>query len=480
MSSGEGNISLTGIGGSGAGVWIGQESLLSTTSGDVWIDGESASYDGILVNVGGVTTTTGSIAMLGVGAANGVNLASGSLATSGGAVSLSGFGGAGAGIRLTNAASIDAAAGEVDLSASNDGSSDALVLQGAVASTTGVNLRPYDVEDTILLGAGNGFSLTAAELALVNTPVLVIGSAGHAGQIRVIEALERDGDLTLQNEGGTGGISIEAAIALGQNTLALASGGDITQTAAGAITAHSLLAIAAGDVSLTAAPNNLAADSLAGSAGGDFAFQDIDDLAIGEVASVGFEPADAVGFTGLSATGIEAGGSVFVGTSSGNLTLGADVSGSSIDLVAAETFHNPAGHLLNASEGWRVWARTWEGEERGGLEGDGPFDIFGCAFGQECAGVGSGNQFIYQEQRLLQVPIAPETVIEWVDEDEIAQGGGSHDLLLAAMCPVGDLQDDLLRNEATSDDLGKEWLKSRHRMRLSNCIDSRSAPGCRF
>ena len=273
-------------------------------------------------------------------------------------------------------------------------------VAGAIASTAGVNLRPVNDADTILLGAGNGFSLASAELAMIDAPLLVIGSAQHAGAIRVTAAVDWDGDLTLQNEGGAGGIDLQAAIDVGDNILTLASGGDIGQASAGAITAHSLLAIADGDVSLTAAQNNVASSSVAGSAGGDFAYEDVDELAIGEVSSFGFSRIDNAGLVALSASGIAAEGNVLVATASGNLILGADVSGTRIDLVAADLFLNPASASLTASEGWRIFARTPDGEERGGLQGDGQFDVFGCTFGQEnCLGIGDGNQFIYQEQR---------------------------------------------------------------------------------
>ena len=156
----------------------------------------------------------------------------------------------------------------------------------------------------------------------------------------------------------------------------------------------------------------------------------------------------------------------------------ADVSGSSIDLVAADLFLNPVGASLTASDGWRIFARTPDGEERGGLQGDGEFDVFGCTFGQEnCLGIGEGNQFIYQEQRFRQLPAAPETVTEWLDEDE--REASVVELLQAAICPIPDPTDPLQAG-ASRDELGQEWLKSRHRLRLNNCIDNNNAPGCRF
>ncbi len=500
---GEGNITLSGSGGIGAGTWIGQESSVSTTAGDVLIEGASGSYDGVMINVADVNTTSGDITMIGEGGASGVNFWYGDIGTSSGAIgitgtgdamgvrlahsnmvaasgdiTIAGLGGDAAGFMIDNDSSIDAGAGVVAVSAGNDGSSDAIILQGRIASTTGVNLRPLGVNDQVLLGAGNGFSLSGSDLAMIESPLLVIGSAEHAGAIQVLEAVDWDGDLTLQNQGGSGGIDIQAAVDVGDHTLVLASGGDISQLAAGGITAHSLLAMAGGDVALTAAENNVAASSLAGSAGGDFAYEDVDDLAIGDVSSFGYGATGQTGLVALSGVGIAAGGNVLVRTASGDLTLAANVSGNDIDLVAADIFRNPNGAVLEAGNDWRIWARTWEGEERGGLQGDGPFDIYGCAFGQDCLGVDEGNRFIYQEPRLVQAPIAPETVAEWLDEDDL--DATATDLLLAELCPVADSSTDVLQQGTGKDELAQEWLKSRHRLQLSNCIDSKNTPGCRF
>ncbi|WP_374608136.1 hypothetical protein [Thermomonas sp.] len=66
---------------------------------------------------------------------------------------------------------------------------------------------------------------------------------------------------------------------------------------------------------------------------------------------------------------------------------------------------------------------------------------------------------------------------EWFDDDELE--GSVVDLMQAAICPVPDPSDPL-QSAASRDELGQEWLKSRHRLRLSNCIDNSNAPGCRF
>lgn len=483
-----GDIVLAGEGGefASAGVVLGDAGLHSG-GGDIVLSG-SAIYGGVdILEDSLLDSAGGDISVSGTadhGSSGGVYVWDSAIHSDGGDIALAGMqvhgGNGNAGLRMQGA-DVDAGAGLVSLQAgTGDGVGDAILLEDSeVASTTAINLRPVDAGDTILLGAGNGFSLTGAELAMLDAPLLVIGSASHAGAIRVAEAVDRDGDLTLQNQGGSGGIDLQAAVDVGDHTLALASGGDIVQDAAGAITAHSLLAIADGDVSLIVAENDVAANSVAGSAGGDFAYEDIDDLAIGEVSSRGYGLDGSVaGLVGLSASGIAAGGDVLVRAASGNLVLGADVVGAGIDLVAAETFQNPAGAIVSASDGWRIWARTWEGETRGGLQGDGPFDVFGCGFGGDCTGIGGGNRFIYLEQRFIQSPLAPEAVAEWMDDEQWS--GGAQDALQAAICPVGDFAGDSLKQGSDSDELARQWLKSRHRLRLSNCIDSKSAPGCRF
>ncbi len=440
ISSGAGALVLTGIGGGfGAGVAINRDSVISATSGDVLINGFSDTYNGILMDTGTVSTTSGDIVLIGIGGSVGLSLTGGefstdsghidlrgrglgaasdglligsgaSIATNGGGIELSGEGGSGAGLSLGQGSSVDAGNSLVILRAGNDGSSDAIRLNGSIHSGMGVNLRPGGVDanggltervdDTIALGGANGFALSATELALIDTPELIIGSSLHAGAIQVLAGVSRDGNLTLQNDGGSGGIDIQAAVNVGAGTLALSSAGSITQTSAGAITAHSLLANAGGDVLLAAAQNNVAATTLAGSAGGAFQFQDVDTLAIGDVSAMGFD-ASSNGLSTLGASGIEAGGDVFVRNLAGDLILNADVTGANIDLVTAGRLQNIAGASLNASGNWRVWASTWEGETRGGLAGSGNLpNLYGCTFQGSCGvTVSAGdNHFIYVQQ----------------------------------------------------------------------------------
>src|SRR3546814_14405175 len=92
----------------------------------------------------------------------------------------------------------------------SDGSQ-ALTLDGTVQGESVVNLRPGGVDanglaydrtgDTIIIGAGGGFSIGATDLANITTPELVIGSDSHVGLLQVQDALARSGNLTCQHAG---------------------------------------------------------------------------------------------------------------------------------------------------------------------------------------------------------------------------------------------------------------------------------------
>ncbi len=412
--AGVGDISVTGLSAAGTSIAFSAGSSLTTTSGDISVAG--VGFDNGLLLDGGVTLATDSgrldLRGRGTGAgASGLVIANGvTIATSSGGIALAGEGGSGAGVALGANTLLDAGSGMLVLRAGNDGSSDAVRIDGAIRAGAGVNLRPggvgldgiaYDrIDDGILLGSGSGFALDAAELAMIDAPELVIGSRQHAGAIRVTQDTVRNGNLTLQNQGGSGGIDLQAGVDVGTGTLALLSGGGIAQTAAAAIRAHSLLAQGGGDVLLGLAQNDVASTTLAGQAGGDFQFQDATDLAIGGVSASGFDAASGA-MSGEGSSGINAGGNLMVRNLAGDLILGADVAAANIDLVTAGRLQNPAGAGLSASGDWRVWASTWEGESRGSLGGSGNLpNLYNCAYLGACGVTvtGGDNHFIYVQQ----------------------------------------------------------------------------------
>ena len=416
LVAGAGDVRVFGNAAAGTGVNFAAQSGITTTTGAIGVTGIGATV-GLAVTGGTLSTESGHFDLRGLGtaaASDGLVIGTGvNIVTNGGGIELSGEGGSGAGVSLASGSNVDAGNSLVVIRAGNDGSSDAIRLDGAVASTLAVNLRPGGVDangdltertadDILIGGTGAGFALSGAELAMIQSPQLVIGSSLHAGAIRVQGAISRDADLTLQNDGGSGGIELLAAVDVGGGTLALSSGGSITQSAAGAIAAHSLLARAGGDVLLASAQNDVAATTLAGSAGGNFEYQDQNALAIGAVSGVGMD-ASANGLSSLGASGVSAGGNVFVRNLAGDLTLNADVSGTNIDLVTANTLQNPNGAGLIASGDWRVWANTWVGETRGGLSGDGALpNLYGCQFQGACVVTvpGADSHFIYTQQPL--------------------------------------------------------------------------------
>lgn len=440
-----GDIDIAGsiIAGDGAGVLLtgnifGSLGVLSSDSGNVSILGIGsaggttfAGGDGVVTLGYSILADGGNIVLSGHGAAdgtddggnpvpgNGLELGgTTTIASSGGDILLSGSSeGTGAGIFVSGAdedtdpASIDAGGGNIVLRAGNNGSTAALAIDGSVNTTGVVNLRAGEVTaagavldrnaSTLQIGGGAGEFVSMDSVANIDTPDLVIGHAGHAGAITIAEALTRAGSLTLQNTGGSGGIALNGAVNLGSGTLALVSGGDITQTAAGDITAQSLLASSTGgSIDLTAAQNDVSGSTLAGGAAGDFGYIDINALAIGNVTARGFDAAGQTATT-LAESGVAAADTVFVRNNAGDLTLGADVGGNIIDLVTAGRLQNIAGADIVAGNRWRVWADTWIGEQRGGLAGSGPLpNLFNCSFGGPCGVTvpAADNHFIYRQQ----------------------------------------------------------------------------------
>ena len=443
VDSAGGNVDVNGDASAAGGVGVNLDATLSTVAGQVNVQGIAASGRGIQLGAAsGINTTTGSITLAGVGASSGLSIGGGTIATNsghvdlrgrstapssdglaiangvsissnGGGIELSGEGTA-AGLRLGAGAVVDAGNSLIVIRAANGGSGDALVLDGSLHSSVGVNLRPggvdanggvYDrITDQILLGHGDGFAISNDELGRISAPEVVIGSSQHAGAIHVQEAITRNGNLTLQNSGG-GGIDLQAGVNVGNYTLALASGGDITQTASAAILAHSLLANASGNVQLGLAQNDVASTTLAGSAGGNFQFQDANDLAIGSVSALGFN-ASSGQLSSMGSTGVTAGGDALIRNLAGDMTLNAGVTATNIDLVTAGRLQNVSGAALTASGDWHVWASTWTGEARGGLAGDGNLpNLYGCAYLGACdvTVTGGDNHFIYVQQPIATI-----------------------------------------------------------------------------
>ncbi|MDR6521266.1 filamentous hemagglutinin family protein [Variovorax paradoxus] len=438
ITSSTGDVTISGIGQHGDGVRIQNgtaPSQILTTSGDISIAGVGASYTYSLsplsvqsVDITGATvirSVDGNIGIRGLVTPGPLDAPSGGVLVGGTTlVTTLGLGSIDiAGESQANGTGLTVAAGarvsgnnNVVLRASNNGSSDALVLAGNVRAGNVLNLRPGGVDaagnavdrtaNPITLGgtAANGFAVSADEFTRLDAPTIVAGSNAHAGNIAVVGPLTLPGALTLQNGGG-GGIQLGGAITA--STVGLVSAGDITQTAAAPITAGTLLARSTGgSVLLDQAANNVSADTLGGGAAGAFRYVDVDTVKLGPVSVTGYDAAGNAPQL-VSATSMAA-NTVAVRTLTGDLLLGTDVSSTGgVDLVAGSRFQNTGSYGITGAP-WRVWANTWVGETRGGLAGSGLYpNLYHCAYSGLCAvSIPAGaNHFIYAQQPVATVVI---------------------------------------------------------------------------
>lgn len=459
IATSTGNVDITGIGAETSGVRLNsrftgtglpnRRTDISTTSGNITVRGvgnftgnsSEIPGHGVVINDSALRSVSGNIAVRGLRQADtdpgtggdGVLLRTGTqIATTGsGSIEITGQAeGDGAGVRIGPPApvpgvfppvlagvSVSSAGGNVVLRASNDGSTDALVIDGTVSAGNVVNLRPggvaadgtaFDqVATPITLGgtANTGFAVSAAEFSRISAGnAIVAGSNAHAADINVVGPLALASGLTLQNEGG-GNISLQAPITAPR--VGLVSAGNITQTAAAPITAGTLLARSnGGSVLLDQAANNVSANTMGGGAAGAFRYQDVDELRIGPVSVVGYDAAGNA--PQVVSAGSMAADTVFVRTLSGDLQLGTAVTSTSgADLVAAARFQNVGGASLGGAP-WRVWADTWIGETRGGVAGSGLLpNLYNCAYLGLCGvSVSPGdNHFIYAQRPTATVVI---------------------------------------------------------------------------
>lgn len=407
LIAGSGHIRVDGSSRDGTGI-LAYGASLSSTGLQLLGNGRA----GVLLSATALDGGTGSIGIGGIanGAAAdaGVALLQSSRIRGSGDLSVSGWSQHHHGIQVDSGSRLDGG-GMVVLRAGS-ASADALQVDGAASSSGVLNLRTGAVsgdavvdDDTAAMVLGGLFA-SARTLANLDTPVLVAGHAAYGGAITVADAIIRNGDLTLQNDGGTAGIQLDDVLDTGSHTLALSSGGDIGQTANAAITTRDLLVRANGNVALDAAANHVASDTLAGSAGGGFAFLNSAALALGTVSAIGATGDSRT--TPLTASGISAGGNVFVRSLAGNLTLRGNVSGNRVDLVSAGVLDNAGNASVSAADSWRIWASTWSGETRGGLAGSGGLpNLYGCTYAGACAvGVpATDNHFVYAAQPVLAI-----------------------------------------------------------------------------
>ncbi|MDB5968207.1 MAG: filamentous hemagglutinin family N-terminal domain protein [Hydrocarboniphaga sp.] len=395
ISSGSGDITITGIGRDGDNGVTVLDSIVSSLSGSVDVAGrgETAGVQ-LLQNTGFETRIDGGSGVLLTGTATG----------------------AGPGIAVDSAASVNSAAGSVALRAETAVAGGAPVTVGfnaAVTAASTIDLRPgglaadgtrFDSSaSNIILGSGSsGFVVGDALLDTLDAPNLVVGSDTHSGNIQVQSAITLARNLTLQNS--SGGITLNQSVDVGTKVLALSSAGDIRQNGGG-ITARSLLAqSSAGSVILDSTANAVSTNTLAGSAAGDFSYVNANAIGVGTVNANGYASGTNAP-TALSATGIAAGGDVLVQTLAGDLILNAAISGANVDLVTAGVFDNAGSAPVTASGAAHIYAPNFSGENRGGLAGG---NRYNCSFGGSCtAGLpASGVTYVYTYQPTLNIDIA--------------------------------------------------------------------------
>jgi hypothetical protein len=411
-----GNVTITGVG------------AFSSNSADA--TGNGVSIDGAFLQTAGGNIAVRGLRQAGAEPGIGVDIRNGTLISASGAGDIEVTGealGGGTGVQLTAAttnpqgqplaASSISGNRHVVLRASNDGSSDAIVIDGTVSAAQVLNLRPGGVDaasgagvdrtaDAISLlggpGAG-GYAISADELARMTAATVVAGSNAHAGNIDVLAPMTSSVPLTLHNGGG-GNITLNAPVSA--PTLGLISGGNITQAPGATITAGTLLAQSTGGSVLLGDPgNNVSASTLGGSAAQRFEFVNSGPLRVGPVSVTSFDAAgnqpQVVAATSMLAD------TVLVRTLAGELTLATSVgSVSGADLVSATTFQNAGGSIGGAP--WRIWADTWVGEARGGLVGSGQLpNLYHCAYLGVCTVTVSpgDNHFIYAQQPTATVTI---------------------------------------------------------------------------
>ncbi|SAK73808.1 filamentous hemagglutinin outer membrane protein [Caballeronia hypogeia] len=449
---------------------------ITTGTGAIYIygTGSGAGYAGVtvangssIVSAGGPIDIRGSIAGVGAGAPSptyGVLLLSGSINASApsGTVSIAGStptadaGIAYGAVPLPGNPALVAGpfsistgqGGVISLRAANNGTATSLLgrsgagsidPQGGTLAISAASVDPSSFNVTAQNGvpitlfgtnASPGLSIDNAtyQTFSTNLQTLVLGSPTQTGRITVQGPCAGGAgcatrpdvatNLTLENTGaGSQGIDLPSGIALPANaTLALDTTGTVTDP--GGIQASTLL-LAGGGVFNLLDPNVV--DTLVIAGAGTVRFRNAGSFTIGAGSANGVDAngrATPIGGQQGSVTGdlvaISDNGQVTLGTQNAPLHLQA---GGSIDLVMENAvFNNPYGSTLGAGNAWRVWAKTWQGENRNRIDpGNAPPNFYGCAYGGVCEWNGlqsmdvvsrdGGNHFVYTDRPTITVDI---------------------------------------------------------------------------
>ncbi|MFD1554136.1 filamentous hemagglutinin N-terminal domain-containing protein [Paraburkholderia silviterrae] len=346
--------------------------------------------------------------------------------------------------------------GTLVVRAANDGTATSFVDDGAAITSSGGTLAfmPASINPTTfdftaldgtpitLFGTGAaGLSIDAATYSLFSGfSTLVLGSSTQTGLIEVSGVCPSQGactslskptanqSLTLINTGsGSKGIQLLYGISLGSNTLTLASAGAVTDP--GGIQAAGLLLEGPGNFTLNDPQNDVGVLAMLNA--GTVNFLNSTSFVIGPIVSKSFDAASNVATT-IDATNSSLTGNLLAQAATGGIGLGGGTAapngptggkntnlsaGGTIDLVMENgVFTDNGTGTVSATNGWRIWASTWNGETRGNVQPNtAQPNFYGCTFGAGCSWGGvvplTGDHFVYVARPTVIVTADGETKI---------------------------------------------------------------------
>ncbi|MEX3931767.1 filamentous hemagglutinin N-terminal domain-containing protein [Paraburkholderia phymatum] len=285
------------------------------------------------------------------------------------------------------------------------------ILPASVDSST-FAFTPQNATPITLFGTSGGMSIDAQTFAsFTNFQTLTLGSDTQTGLITVNGVcgpasgsclLVKPGlnmNLTLSNPGaGSQGIQLPFGLSLGAgHTLSLVSAGAVTDP--GGIQAANLLLSGPGSFTLTDPQNDVGVLALVNA--GNVSFVDSHGFAIGPVTSQSYNASSGT-LTAIDGTNSTLTGNLVAQAATGNVALDTSLtSGGTVDLVMENgVFTAGSTGALSASNGWRIWAATWNQEVRGNVQPDtAQPNFYGCIFGAGCSWGGTvpttGNHYVY-------------------------------------------------------------------------------------
>jgi filamentous hemagglutinin family protein len=319
-----------------------------------------------------------------------------------------------------------APSGSVVLRAANDNTSQSILSRSASIGGGGgvlsilpasVNpstfaFTPQDATPITLFGTSGGMSIDAQTFAsFTNFQTLTLGSDTQTGLITVNGVcasasgacqLVKPGlnmNLALSNPGaGSQGIQLPFGLSLGAgHTLSLVSAGAVTDP--GGIQAANLLLSGPGSFTLTDPQNDVGVLALVNA--GNVSFVDSHGFAIGPVTSQTYN-ATSGALTTIDGTHSTLTGNLVAQAATGNVALNTSLTSSgTVDLVMENgVFTAGNSGALSATNGWRIWAATWNQEVRGNVQPNtAQPNFYGCIFGAGCSWGGTvpatGNHYVY-------------------------------------------------------------------------------------